>query len=72
MVMGKKRDKANEHIEILIDELVSEKISNLGTTCPYFIESVRPCELYNSDCSLCKEQWGEDIRERLTKQYVVN
>ena len=69
--MGKKRDKANENIEILIDELITEKISNLGNSCPYWRNGVRPCEKYDNDCSLCKTQWGEDKRERLLDEYIV-
>lgn len=61
--MGKKLEQANENIEILIGELVSEKVSNLGITCPYYMEKVRPCKKNNSDCSLCSEQW-EKILER--------
>lgn len=70
--MGKKRDKANEHIAILIDELVSERVSSLGTNCPHWRNSVRPCGQYNNDCAWCKEQWEEDMRERLTNKYIVN
>lgn len=72
--MGKKRDKANENIEILIDELVSERVSNLGSDCPYYSAEIKPCKCkkYDNDCNWCKEQWGEDIRERLLKQYIVN
>ena len=69
--MGKKRDKANENIEILIDELITEKISNLGNNCPYWRNYVRPCEKYDNDCSWCKAQWGEDKRERLLDEYIV-
>ena len=69
--VGKKRDKANENIEILIDELITEKISNLGNNCPYWRNDVRPCEKYDNDCSWCKAQWGEDKRERLLDEYIV-
>ena len=69
--MGKKRDKANENIEILIDELITEKMSNLGNSCPYWRNDVRPCEKYDNDCSWCKAQWGEDKRERLLDEYIV-
>ena len=69
--MGKKRDKANENIEILIDELITEKISNLGNSCLYCMNDVRPCEKYDNDCSWCKTQWGEDKRERLLDEYIV-
>lgn len=69
--MGKKRDKANENIEILIDELITEKLSNLGNNCPYWRDDIRPCEKYSNDCSWCKEQWGEDKRERLLDEYIV-
>ena len=66
--MGKKRDKANENIEILIDELITEKISNLGNNCPYWRNDVRPCEKYDNDCSWCKAQW-EKIKEN---DYLTN
>ena len=33
--MEKKIDKANEHICILIDELVELKVSSLRANCPY-------------------------------------
>ena len=69
--MGKKRDKANENIEILIYELITEKISNLVNSCPYWRNDVRPCEKYDNDCSWCKAQWGEDKRERLLDEYIV-
>ena len=69
--MGKKRDKANENIEILIDELITEKISNLGNSCSYWRNDVRPCEKYDNDCLWCKTQWGEDKKERLLEEYIV-
>lgn len=70
--MGKKRDKANEHIEILIDELVDTKYSALGMNCPYWNEKIRPCDNYDSDCSWCKEDWKAKETERLLAEYIVN
>ena len=42
--MGKKRDKANENIEILIGELIDARKEALGSgNCPYY-NTNRPCE----------------------------
>ena len=70
--MGKKRDKANEHIQMLVEELVDTKLSHLGVMCPYSKQKVRPCEKYDTDCAWCKEQWGEIEKQRLLQRYVVN
>ena len=54
--MGKKRDKANENIVFLIDELVDTKFSALGCNCPYSYEKVRPC----SSIQLSKLRFEEE------------
>ena len=69
--MGKKRDKANEHIVELIDELVDTKFYNLGSNCPYYSHVTRPCENFNHDCSECKEDWKAKETERLLAKYFV-
>lgn len=55
--MGKKRDKANENIALLIDELVDARLSALGDNCPYCDEKIRPCSDYDNNCESCKEDW---------------
>ena len=48
--MGKKRDKANENIEILIGELIDARKEALGSgNCPYY-NTNRPCEENGNDC----------------------
>lgn len=69
--MGKKRDKANENIRMLIDELVDEKKSALNSDCPYW-HTTRPCLRHENDCDSCKEDWKEQMREHLEKKYIVN
>lgn len=70
--MGKKRDKANENILILIDSLVSTRESALGSgNCCYWAEKTRPCTKYDNDCVLCKTMYFSKMRENLEKEYVV-
>ena len=72
--MGKKREKANANIVTLIDELIDTKKSALGSgKCPYYTMDVRPCEEHNSryDCYECVEEYFENMRSRLLKQYIV-
>lgn len=69
--MGKKRDKANENIELLIDELMDTKFSALGCNCPYSYEKVRPYSNYDNDCEWCKEDWKAKETERLLVKYIV-
>lgn len=70
--MGKKRDKANENIVLLIDELVDTKFSALGANCPYSYKKERPCSNYDDDCEWCKEDWKAKETERLLAKYYVN
>lgn len=69
--MGKKRDKANENIALLIDELMDTKFSALGSNCPYHNEKIRPCGNYDDDCAWCKEDWKAKETERLLVKYIV-
>lgn len=70
--MEKKIDKANEHICILIDELVELKVSSLGTNCPYSSnDKYKPCKKYEHDCDYCKEEWGNDKKDKLLEKYYV-
>lgn len=61
--MGKKRDKANENIGLLIDELMDTRFSALGCTCPYYYKKIRPCGNYDNDCAWCKEVWKTNETE---------
>lgn len=69
--MGKKRDKANENIVILIDELVDTKIYFLGDNCPYADKDYKPCIKFESNCEYCKESWGYDKKSELLEKYFV-
>ncbi len=74
--MGKKRDIANKHIEILIDELVAYEESYVGRSCcPYKftlfgakeIEKPKSCE----DCETCKEDFYLQVNNNLRKRFIV-
>lgn len=67
--MGKKRDKANENIEILIDELIEARKEALGDgNCPH----CGFCPTDNSDdCYECKKRYYENMRDELLKEYIV-
>lgn len=70
--MGKKRDKANDNIEILVDVIIRERINNVGVgNCCRREDRRFCCEKYQNDCSWCKDEWGEDMRENLLKKYIV-
>lgn len=69
--MGKKRDKANENIETLIEELVDARKEALGHgNCPYYTGQ-RPCEDNDNNCDLCKNNYYEEMRYELLKKYIV-
>lgn len=70
--MEKKGNKANENIEILIDEICSLKLLSFGICCPYSYKGEKHCEEFKSDCDYCKEQYVENMRENMTKKYIVN
>lgn len=65
------KDQVNDNIAILIDELVSQKVSNLGSNCPYWQLNQRPCDEHDRICEWCKEEWGEKVREQLTEKYTI-
>lgn len=70
--MGKKRDKANYNIEILVDVIIRERIANVGVgNCCRREDREYCCEKYQRDCSWCTDEWGEDMRENLLKKYIV-
>lgn len=71
--MGKKRDKANENIGELIEMLISAKKSALGSgNCPHAFYGQRDNKSDScDDCYGCKEQYFEDMREQLLKEYIV-
>lgn len=65
--MGKKRDLANKHIELLIDELVDTRESNnIGYCCHY-----DECNKCIHDCETCKEEYFENMKENLREKYLV-
>lgn len=69
--MGKKRDKANKNIEILIGELIDARKEALGSgSCPYYNFN-RPCEENGDDCYECKENYFVKMKEGLLKEYIV-
>lgn len=50
--MGKKRDKANDNIEILVDVIIRERINNVGVgNCCRREDRRFCCEKYQNDCS---------------------
>ncbi len=65
--MGKKRDLANKHIEILIDELVDIRESNDRCYCCHPDERNK-C---SHDCETCKEEYFENMKENLKEKYLV-
>lgn len=66
--MGKKRDLANEHIEILVEELVDTRREALGSgNCPHY----RKCPPNHGECHDCKWQYFEDMKRSLLKKYIV-
>lgn len=74
--MGKKRDLANKHIEVLIDELVAYEESYVtNSNCPYVynlfgadeIEKPRSCE----DCETCKENFYLQVNNNLRERFIV-
>ena len=69
--MGKKRDKANENIEVLITELIDARKSVLGRgNCPYYGNN-RPCEENGNDCYECKDKYFGKMEEELLEEYIV-
>ena len=70
--MGKKRDKANENIEILIGELIDARRKALGSgNCPYYARQQRPCENNDNNCDLCKDNYYEQMQTELMEEYIV-
>ena len=68
--MGKKRDKANENILILIDELIDYMKEATGSyNCPPWSKDERQCDGY--DCYSCKEKYYENKRKELEEKYIV-
>lgn len=67
--MGKKRDKANKNIEILIDELIDVRKEALGDgNCPF----QGCCPIDNSyGCNECKKRYYENMRCKLLNEYIV-
>lgn len=74
--MGKKRDIANKHIELLIYELVAYEEGYVGRSCcPYKfnlfgankIEKPKSCD----DCETCKEDFYLQVNSNLRKQFIV-
>lgn len=70
--MGKKRDKANENIEILVESLIDARKDALGNAyCPYCGNGNPENDCENISCSDCKEKYFENMRERLLDEYIV-
>lgn len=65
--MGKKRDLANMHIEILIDELVDTRESMNRSYCCHSNE----CNKCIHDCETCKEEYFANMKENLREKYLV-
>ena len=65
--MGRKRDLANEHIELLIDELVDTRESNNRGYCCHPDERNKCI----NDCETCKEEYFENMKENLREKYLV-
>ena len=74
--MGKKRDRANAHIETLIDELVAYEEAYVGSdNCPYKFDlfgsiNIKKPELCD-DCTLCKKDFFEEVTGYLLETYIV-
>lgn len=70
--MGKKRDKANENIVSLIDELIDARKESLGRAyCPYGGSGNPEKDCEHISCEDCKEKYFENMREQLLKEYIV-
>ena len=64
--MGKKRDLANQHIEDLIDLIVDERQFAEKNYCCYKTEHT--CI---NDCENCKDNYYEEMRAAMRKEYLV-
>lgn len=70
--MGKKRDKANENIVSLIDELIDARKETLGNAyCPYGGSGNPENNCEHISCNDCKGKYFDDMRERLLEEYIV-
>ena len=70
--MGKRLDKANENITILVEELIDARRSALGSgNCIYWNENNRPCDKWDRNCECCKEAYWDTKREELLNKYIV-
>lgn len=69
--MGKKRDKANENIVSLIDELIDTRKEALGNYCPYGGSGNPENDCEHINCSDCKEKYFENMRVRVLEEYIV-
>lgn len=66
--MGKKRDKANENIKTLIDELIDARKALGDGDCPHY----GFCPPDNAeDCYECKKRYYENMRDELLAENIV-
>ena len=70
--MGKKKDLANKHIEILIDELVDTRETLNRYNCCYYYNSAKKKSSCIHDCGTCKENFYMQMKNDLRKIYLVN
>ena len=75
--MGKKRDRANQNIQTLINELVSYEESYIGCNCPYKMSLFgadnisKPLSCSNVGCESCKEDFFIQVNDNLGKRFIV-
>jgi hypothetical protein len=72
--MGKKRDLANAHIEMLIDEYVDTVEMYKRSNCIKHVP-IMGCSgnllCGHTDCDSCKQQFYEAIKTKLKTKYIV-
>lgn len=72
--MGKKRDLANQNIEMLIDEYVDTVEMYNRSNCIKYVP-ILGCDgnliCSDTDCDACKQQFYESIKTKLMARYIV-
>lgn len=65
------RKKANEAIAELIEDLIDTRKEVVGSgNCPKFYCG-QSCNSENQECEDCKEQFYNEMRDELLKQYSI-
>lgn len=69
-ILREKLKDANGKIEILVNSLMEYKMLVIGKMCPY-MNTHKPCEIWDKDCDRCREMYKEDEKKTLKKHYLV-